>query len=109
MNKQDFLEKLRNGLAGLPKDDLDERINFYSEMIDDRMEDGLTEEEAVSQMGDVEEIISQIIAETPFVKIVKEKIRPKIPLLHIQEYTLLYYYTISLLLIVGGHFPKKQT
>lgn len=77
MNKQDFLEKLRNGLAGLPKDDLDERINFYSEMIDDRMEDGLTEEEAVSQMGDVEEIISQIIAETPFVKIVKEKIRPK--------------------------------
>lgn len=76
MNKQDFLEKLRTGLAGLPKDDLDERINFYSEMIDDRMEDGLTEEEAVSQMGDVEEIISQIIAETPFVKIVKEKMKP---------------------------------
>lgn len=76
MNKQDFLEKLRTGLLGLPKDDLEERVNFYSEMIDDRMEEGLSEEEAVSQMGDADEIISQIIAETPLAKIVKEKIRP---------------------------------
>lgn len=76
MNKNAFLEKLRNGLVGLPKDDLDERLNFYSEMIDDRMEEGLTEEEAVGQMGDAEEIISQIIAETPLAKIVKEKIKP---------------------------------
>ena len=76
MNKQDFLEKLKTGLLGLPKDDLDERLTFYSEMIDDRMEEGLPEEEAVSQMGDVDEIISQIIAETPLAKIVKEKIKP---------------------------------
>lgn len=76
MNKQEFLDKLRTGLMGLPKDDLEERVNFYSEMIDDRMEEGLLEEEAVSQMGDVDEIISQIIAETPLAKIVKEKIRP---------------------------------
>ena len=76
MNKQEFLEKLRVGLNGLPKDDLNERLNFYSEMIDDRMEDGISEEEAVSQMGDVNEIISQIIAETPLTKLVKEKIKP---------------------------------
>ena len=77
MNKQEFLEKLRMGLNGLPKDDLDERLNFYSEVIDDRMEEGLLEEEAVSQMGNVDEIISQIIAETPLAKIVKEKIKHK--------------------------------
>ena len=76
MNKQEFLGKLKNGLLGLPKDDLDERLNFYSEMIDDCMEEGLSEEEAVSKMGDVNEIISQIIAETPLTKLVKEKIKP---------------------------------
>lgn len=47
MNKQEFLVKLRKGLSGLPKEDIEERLTFYSEMIDDRMEEGLSEEEAV--------------------------------------------------------------
>ena len=34
MNKQEFLMKLRKALSGLPKDDIDERLTFYSEMID---------------------------------------------------------------------------
>ena len=48
MNKQEFLDELRKGLCGLPSEDIEERINFYSEMIDDRMEEGLTEEESVA-------------------------------------------------------------
>ncbi len=72
MNKNDFLGRLRAGLAGLPQDDVNERISFYSEMIDDRMEDGLTEEEAVAEIGPVEKIVSQIIADTPFPRIVRE-------------------------------------
>ncbi|MBR5538496.1 MAG: hypothetical protein IKU61_01205 [Clostridia bacterium] len=47
MNKQEFLEELRKGLSGLPKEDVRERLNFYGEIIDDRIEEGLTEEEAV--------------------------------------------------------------
>jgi len=77
MNRQEFLEQLRKGLAGLPQEDIEERLNFYNEMIDDRMEDGLTEEEAVSQIGQVDDIIAQIVSETPLPVLVKEKVRPK--------------------------------
>ena len=35
--------------------DLEERLTFYSEMIDDRMEDGMSEAEAVAAIGEVEE------------------------------------------------------
>ena len=77
MDKHEFLAKLRNALAGLPEKDIEERLSFYSEMIDDRMEEGLSEEEAVAQIGSVEDIVAQIIADTPFTKLVKEKLKPK--------------------------------
>ena len=77
MSKQDFLLQLRNGLNGLPPQEIDERVTFYGEMIDDRMEEGLSEEEAVRGIGSVEEIVFQILAEIPLTKCIKEKIRPK--------------------------------
>lgn len=77
MNKQEFLAELRKGLHGLPQNDIEERLTFYSEMIDDRIEEGLTQEEAVSEIGTVDEVVSQIITETPLSKLVKEKVRPK--------------------------------
>ena len=77
MNKQEFLAQLRKGLSGLPKDDIDERLMFYSEMIDDRMEDGIPEETAVREIGTIDELVSQIIADIPLGKLVKEKITPK--------------------------------
>lgn len=77
MNKQEFLTQLRKGLSGLPQGDIEERLAFYSEMIDDRMEEGLSEEDAVSEIGNVDEIISQIITDIPLSKLVKEKIKPK--------------------------------
>lgn len=77
MNKQEFLAGLRKGLSGLPQDDIEERLTFYSEMIDDRMEEGLSEEEAVGEIGSVDEIVAQVVAETPLAKIAKERIKPK--------------------------------
>ena len=77
MGKQKFLAELEARLSGLPQDDIGERLTFYSEMIDDRMEEGLSEEEAVSEIGSVDEIVSQIVAEVPFTKIIKEKVKPK--------------------------------
>lgn len=77
MNKQEFLTQLRNGLSGLPKEDIEERLNFFSEMIDDRMEEGLSEEEAVKLAGSVDEIVAQTVAEIPLAKIAKERISPK--------------------------------
>lgn len=77
MSKQEFLEQLRKGLSGLPQDDIEERLTFYSEMIEDRMEEGLSEEDAVAAAGSVDEIVAQVIADTPLAKIAKERIKPK--------------------------------
>ncbi len=76
MNKQEFLAQLRKGLYGLPQDDIEERLTFYAEMIDDRIEEGLSEEEAVSAVGTVDEIVEQVVADTPLTKLVKEKVKP---------------------------------
>lgn len=65
MNKQEFLTRLRKGLFGLPSKEKKEHLSFYGEMIDDRMEDGLSEEAAVAGIGSLDEIIAQIKAATP--------------------------------------------
>lgn len=75
MTKQEFLMELRTGLSGLPQKDIEERLTFYSEMIDDRIEDGLSEEQAVLAVGTAKEIIAQTVAEIPLAKIAKERIK----------------------------------
>ncbi len=60
MTKKEFLAELRTALSNIPEKDIDDRIGFYSEMIDDRMEEGLSEEDAVLGVGSIEQIVSQI-------------------------------------------------
>ena len=77
MNKSDFLVALSFKLKGLPEEDIEERIAFYSEMIDDRIEEGATEAEAVADIGSPEEIARQTIEEYPLARLVKKKMKPK--------------------------------
>ena len=77
MNKNEFLATLRERLNGLPEEDIIKSIDFYGEMLDDRIEDGMSEEEAVSDLGNIEEIISQILSAVSLPKLVKEKVKPK--------------------------------
>lgn len=77
MNKNEFLTALRERLQGLPEEDINKSIDFYCEMIDDRVEDGMSEAEAVDALGNIEEIISQILSEVSLPKLVKEKVKPK--------------------------------
>ena len=88
MNKQEFIGNLRVNLSGLPKSDVEERLNFYSEIIDDRVEEGLSEEEAVLELGNADEVASQIIEEIPFAKIARERIKTR-RRLRVWEITLL--------------------
>ena len=60
MNKQEFFDALKNELSHLPKSEVEERLNFYSEMIDDRIEEGDSEEEAVLAVGSVADVALQI-------------------------------------------------
>ncbi len=75
MRKQEFIYQLWKKLSDLPKDEVEERLSFYCEMIDDYMEEGLSEEEAVAAIGSTEEIAAQIIGEIPLAKAVKPKRR----------------------------------
>lgn len=63
MNKHEFLAALRRELTALPHGELTEQLNFYNEMIDDRMEEGMTEEDAVAGIGSVEGIAAVILAD----------------------------------------------
>ena len=60
MTKKEFLAALRRKLRAVPQAELRERLGFYSEIIDDKMEEGLTEGEAVADVGNVDEIAEQI-------------------------------------------------
>lgn len=77
MNKNEFLSALKARLSALPPNELEERLEFYSEMLDDRIEEGLSEEAAVAEIGSVDDVAAQITSDIPFVKLVKEKIKPK--------------------------------
>lgn len=59
MKKQEFLDALRVGLTG--SGDAEEVLDFYREMIEDRMEDGMEEEAAVEQLGSVEDILARCV------------------------------------------------
>ena len=77
MNKQEFLDQLRNKRNGLPKEDIEDRISFYRERIEDHIDDGATEEEAVSSIGSVDEVVKTIMAEIPLSKLVKNKAKTR--------------------------------
>lgn len=77
MTKKEFLNELAKGIAGIPDEDITRSLEFYSEMIDDRMEEGKSEEEAVAEIGTVKDAVSQILAEIPITKLIKEKVKKK--------------------------------
>ncbi len=77
MNKQEYLEAIRSRISAMPADDVNRFMDYYSEMIDDRVEDGLSEDEAVADMGSPDAAVEQILEEMPLTKLVKEKIKPK--------------------------------
>ena len=75
MNKEQFLAAIRARLETLPPSDVETSLDYYSEMIDDRTEDGLSEEEAVAAMGSVDDIAAQILMDTPLPTLVKARMK----------------------------------
>lgn len=75
MTKAEFLLQLKKELAFLPEQETEKALSFYSEAIDDRIENGLTEEEATADLGDMKKIIQEIQLELPISSLVKNKIK----------------------------------
>ena len=74
MNKEQFLLALYDATRGLPIDEVERSIAYYREMIEERVEDGMSEEEAVAELGSVEEIARQIAESIPITSLVREKV-----------------------------------
>lgn len=79
MDKLQFLTQLRKGLEKLPEADIEKSIAFYAEMIDDRVDEGETEEAAVAAMGNPLDVAATIVDELPAVPkaIIKSKTKSK--------------------------------
>ena len=77
MNKAEFLEELKKSLSELPREDIEKSLEYYSEIIDDRIEDGLNESDAIAAIGEIQEISGQILRDTPFPKAPKINNREK--------------------------------
>jgi len=77
MTKTEFVLELSGRLDFLPQEEALERIDFYLEIIEDRMDQGLSEEDAVREAGSIDEIVSQILEETPLSRLVSKKLKPK--------------------------------
>ncbi len=63
MNKHEFMEELKTKLSHMPYSEVERILSFYEESISDRIESGMSEEEAVSDMGDINSIESDIEGE----------------------------------------------
>ncbi|MFH1880305.1 MAG: DUF1700 domain-containing protein [Bacillota bacterium] len=74
MNKHEFLHALLQSLSPLPQAEREKAYAFYAEIIDDSMEDGMSEEEAIQRLGSMDEIVERIIAETPIKVLLQSRV-----------------------------------
>ena len=76
MNRNEFMTELATLLGGLPQDDVKRWLEYYKEMLDDRVEDGMSEQEAVADLGDLAEIVKDVLGQTSITKLIKNRVKP---------------------------------
>ena len=77
MNKKVFLEKLRKKLKILNKNELEDIIEEYEDHINEKVASGKTEEEAVKDFGDFEELVKEILSAYKISEDYEETIKEK--------------------------------
>lgn len=60
MTKSEFIDELCRRIKMLPPEEAERAVSFYSEAIDDKIEGGMTEEEAVASLGSLDDIALQV-------------------------------------------------
>ena len=75
MNKQEYLDALRDALEKQSISNIDNMIEYYDEMICDRMEDGMSEEDAVNSMDSIPDIVHEAVLDKSVPTLVKEKVK----------------------------------
>ena len=63
MKKLEFINELGGALSDLPPEEVRPILDYYMEIIADRMEDGLTEEAAIASLGPIDALAKKLLAE----------------------------------------------
>ena len=96
MNKAWFLSEIKMKMEQFPDFELQETLDYYNEIIDDKIESGMSEEEAIFSLGKVDEILKEMIYEMPITSILNSRIKPKPELNKIQMFF------IGLVMLIGA-------
>ena len=63
MTKNEYIKKLKRALRQVKREERNKSLAYFSEVIDDRVEEGVSEENTVAELESVEEAAERIIAE----------------------------------------------
>ena len=63
MNKQEFLSALARELDSLPREEREQTLTYYGELIDDRLEDGQDEGEVTQSLGNPKAVAQALLGE----------------------------------------------
>ena len=77
MTKADFLRLLERALMQLSEEERQKNLEYYSELLDDMMEEGMTEAEATAKLGSPNQIAQNILQEMPLSKLVSTRMKPR--------------------------------
>jgi uncharacterized membrane protein len=75
MNRSEYLAALRANLSALTEPEIEKALAYYDEIIADRVEDGLTEEEAVAGLDPPAKSAERILLDSPLNVLVKSRLK----------------------------------
>lgn len=65
MNQKTYFDRLRSCLSSVPKEEQNRLIEYYTEIISDKIENGMTEQAALEELGTPEQLAHQILEDNP--------------------------------------------
>ena len=71
MTKIQFLSELQDRLKALPDREIDKSLEYYAEMIDEHIEEGMDEAQAVALIGEPKQVADKILREASLISIIK--------------------------------------
>ncbi|MBO4266152.1 MAG: DUF1700 domain-containing protein [Lachnospiraceae bacterium] len=77
MRREEYLSELRDKLSKNNIQGIDAMIEFYDEAIEDRIEDGMSEEDAVAAMEDTDSIVKAAKLDKPIASLMADKVKEK--------------------------------
>ena len=74
MTRDEFFQEFSARLGHIPKAEFEKSAQYYDEMIGDRMEDGMSESEAVAAMGTMDEVVDGVLRDLNMTALIKTQI-----------------------------------